>query len=384
MPTTLPRTPAAALAAGLLTAALVTGCTGTGIPGTDSGDEAASEAAASADDATPGGGTTGGTTGSAAGGTTGSSGSGSGGTGTGGLEDVPGVAQELAPSVVTILTGGGTGSGVIYAEDGLVVTNEHVVRGSTDVEVAFADGQRAPGRVTATDAITDLALVQTDRTDLPAATFQEELPGIGTLAVVIGSPLGFQNSVTAGVVSGLHREIPGSATQGQQSLVDLVQTDAAISPGNSGGAVSNAEGEVIGISEAYIPPQAGAVALGFAIPAATAVDVVEQLLEDGRAEHAFAGIAPAALTPEIAQQFGLEATEGSLVRGVVPDGPAEQAGLRAGDVITAVDDEPIATPEDFLAALRSRDPGDAVTLTVRSPGGEPREVELELTDRPER
>jgi serine protease DegQ len=298
-----------------------------------------------------------------------------------GLEVVPAVAAQVEPSVVTILTGTGNGSGVVFTDDGLVVTNEHVVRGATTVQVAFADGQRVTGTVRATDPVTDVALVQADRQGVPPARFQPELPAVGSLAIVIGSPLGFENSVTVGVISGLHREIPGSAAQGQ-SLVDLIQTDAAISPGNSGGAVVNAAGEVVGLSEAYIPPQAGAVSIGFAIPAATVLDVVDQLRRTGRASHAFAGLAPAPITPAIAAQLGLPSTEGAIVAGVVPGGPAQTAGLRPGDVITAVDGQPVRTPEDFLAALRRYDPGDTLTLTVRGPDGSRRDVPLTVTDRP--
>lgn len=304
-----------------------------------------------------------------------------GGRGTGGLDEVPAVATKLEPSVVTVLVSGGQGSGVVYSADGVIITNEHVVRGNTDVQIAFADGQRVPGTVTATDAVTDLALVQSSRRNLPPATFQPKLPLVGSLAVVIGSPLGFQNTVTAGVISGLHREIPGSAQTGQ-ALVDLVQTDAPISPGNSGGAVANNAGEVIGISEAYIPPQAGAVALGFAIPAATAVDVAEQLRRTGRAEHAFAGLVPAPITPEIAARLGLSSTEGVIVAQLVPNGPAARAGLTVGDIITAVNGQPTRTPEDFLAALRGAKPGDTIAVTVRRPGGSERTLQVTLTDRP--
>lgn len=299
----------------------------------------------------------------------------------GGLEAVPGVVAKLQPSAVTILLDGGNGSGVVYKADGLIVTNEHVVRGSSTVQVAFADGQRVSGTVRAVDAVTDLALVQADRRNLTPARFQSRLPAVGSLSVVIGSPLGLQNTVTAGIVSGVHREIPGSARQGQ-SLVDLLQTDAPISPGNSGGAVANANAEVIGIALAYIPPSEGAVALGFAIPAATVLDVVGQLERDGRAQHAFAGLVPASITPEIAQQLGLSSTEGVVVLNVVPGGPAARAGLRPGDVIVAVDGEATATPEDFLAALRPHKPGDTLTLTVRSPGGGERQVRLTVVDRP--
>ncbi|HVV10380.1 S1C family serine protease [Amycolatopsis sp.] len=298
-----------------------------------------------------------------------------------GTQAVSAVSARALPSVVKILTNGGNGSGVVYAADGLILTNEHVVRGAPTVQVAFADGQRVDGTVRAVDAVTDLALVQVARTGLPVAKFQPELPGLGDLLIVIGSPLGFENSVTAGVVSGLHREIPGSAAE-SQALIDLVQTDAAISPGNSGGAVFDAAGEVVGISEAYIPPQAGAVSLGFAIPAATAVDVAEQLKNTGRARHAFAGLEPAQLTPQIAAQLHLPRADGVIAIAVTPGGPAANAGLRPGDVVTAVDDATVATPEDFLVQLRRRNPGDTVTVTFHRPDGQDTRAALTLIDRP--
>jgi len=297
-----------------------------------------------------------------------------------GSAQIPDIAARLQPSVVTIFVGQGLGSGVVYTADGLILTNEHVVRGATAVQVGFADGSRVTGTVRATDAVTDLALVQADRTNLPVPTYQTILPRIGDLDVVIGSPLGFENTVTAGIVSGLHREMPGSAAEGQ-ALVELLQTDAAISPGNSGGAVVNGAGEVIGVSEAYIPPSSGAVSLGFAIPAATVVDVAEQLRTNGRAEHAFAGIEQTPITPQIANQLGLPNTDGAVVLSVVRAGPADQAGMRPGDVLTAFDGKPVRTPEDFLAALRPHRPGDVVTATVRR-GTQTQQLSLTLAGRP--
>src|SRR5215218_8488598 len=178
---------------------------------------------------------------------------------------IPDLVDAVEPSVVTVFTQEGLGSGVVYTADGVIITNEHVVHGASAVEVGFADGQRVGGKVIAVNPVVDIAVVQADRKDLPAAEFASALPEVGEAAVVIGSPLGFENTVTSGIISALHRVIPGSA-QSSQSFVDLIQTDAAISPGNSGGAVVNLQGQIIGISEAYIPPSAGAVALGFAIP----------------------------------------------------------------------------------------------------------------------
>ncbi|MFJ5978613.1 S1C family serine protease [Pseudarthrobacter oxydans] len=278
--------------------------------------------------------------------------------------DIPQLVENLAPSVVTIFTDGGLGSGVVYSEDGLILTNEHVVRGNTRVEVAFADGQRVEGTVRATDPVTDLALVQANRTGLPKPVYQTNLPRVGEGAVVLGSPLGFENTATAGIISGLHRSIPGSASN-SLSLVDLIQTDAPISPGNSGGAVINMRGEIIGISEAYIPPSAGAVALGFAIPAATAVEVAEELLADGTAEHAYLGLTPGELTPQIAGQLGIDARTGVVVLAVDDDGPAARAGIRPGDVLESLEGVDLTAPEKLLAELRNRNPGDTVGFKVK-------------------
>ncbi len=293
---------------------------------------------------------------------------------------IPGIVRRVQPSVVTIFTSQGLGSGVIWSRDGVIVTDLHVVAGATRVQIAFADGRRVAGTVKAGDEVTDLAVVQADRKDLPAATFQPRLPQVGELAVAIGSPLGFENTATAGIISGLHRQIPGSAQQ-SQSLVDLIQTDAAISPGNSGGALVNATGQVVGISEAYIPPSQGAVSIGFATPAATVVNTVEQLLRSGRAQHAFVGIQPGELTPEIAQQLGVSQSQGVVVLDVVTGGPADKAGMRPGDVITALDGKPVATVEDFLAALRPHRPGDVVTVSFLR-GDAEQEAQVTLTDRP--
>lgn len=302
------------------------------------------------------------------------------GVGEPGSLSVPDLVAAVQPSVVTVFTGGGSGSGVVYTADGLILTNEHVVSGAQAVEVAFADGQRVAGEVIATDVLTDLALVQADRTGLPAAEFNTDLPRVGEFALVIGSPLGFEGSATTGIISGLHRDIPSSATN-SQSLVDLIQTDAAISPGNSGGAVVNAAGQVIGISEAYIPPSAGAVSLGFAIPAGTAVQIADQLREDGTAEHAFVGVVPATLTPEIAQQLGLDADRGVVILETVAGGPAAEAGLEPGDVVIDIDGQPVTTGEDLIGTLRAYSPGDVVVMNVLR-DGRPAPVEVTVIDRP--
>ncbi|RTL70008.1 MAG: PDZ domain-containing protein [Pseudonocardiaceae bacterium] len=281
----------------------------------------------------------------------------------GGLADV--VARR-APSVVTVRTGPGVGSGVVYRPD-VVITNQHVVGEATDVTIDYADGTSSPGTVLATDAITDLAVIRTARTGLPVPDYRTELPRPGEPVLAIGSPLGFEGTVTAGIVSALGRQIPGSAAQ-SRALVDLIQVDAAISPGNSGGALLDAAGRVIGINEAYIPPSAGAVSLGFAIPAATAVDIADQLLADGTATHPYLGLAPSRLTPEISRGLGVTAQAGALVLAVTNGGPAAAAGVRPGDVVVELADVAIGSVEDLLGALRGTEPGQQTRLSVLRDG----------------
>lgn len=300
---------------------------------------------------------------------------------TGGTSDpIPDVVDRVAPSVVTVLTDSGLGSGVVWSADGVVVTDNHVVTGAKTLQVAFADGQQSSAKVQATDPVTDLAVLKVDRTGLPAATFEKGLPRVGEVAVALGSPLGFENTVTEGIISGLQRSIPGSGAQ-TQSLVDLIQTDAAISPGNSGGALVNDRGEVMGINEAYLPPSTGAVSIGFAIPAPTVTDIVNQLLQSGTAKHAFFGIEPGDLTPQIAQGLGLGQARGVVVLQLVAGSPADKAGIKVGDVITAVDGKTVDSVEAFLAAIRPHKPGDVVTAT-RLRSGKSQDVKVTLANRP--
>lgn len=300
---------------------------------------------------------------------------------------IPQIVQAVQPSIVTVFSErdaglgvtGGVGSGVIYRSDGVILTNNHVVAGATKVAVGFADGSHVPGRVVATDTDTDLAVIRVERTGLPAAQFQRQLPQVGGLAVALGSPLGFERTVTAGIVSGLHRSIPGSASE-SRALVDLIQTDAAISPGNSGGAVVDANGRVLGISVAYLPPQQGAVSVGFAIPAATATDVANQLLKDGRARHAYLGLQPGELTPQIAAQLHVSG-DGVVVYAVTPDGPAASAGIRPGDVLTTIGQQKMTSVEELFAALRQYPPGQRVSITYIR-GGEGHVAQVRVADRP--
>jgi serine protease DegQ len=302
-----------------------------------------------------------------------------------GLGVVPQVVTKVEPSVVTIVTKIGLGSGVIYKSDGTIVTDAHVVEDQqkkpfTTVQVQFADGKQSSANVIGEDDITDVAVIKAVRSGLPAATFEPALPQVGALAVVIGSPLGLQETVTAGIISSLHRNQPPSE-EAPQGLIDLIQTDAPISPGNSGGAVVNADSKVVGLSEAYLPPSSGAVAIGFVTPAATVTNVADQLLSHGTVRHAYLGVQPADITAEVAQQFHLNTASGALVVAVSPSGPAATAGIRAGDVITKIGSDPVAGVTDLLAALRKEQPGTKVTLTlVRGSGTQ--KVTVTLANRP--
>jgi S1-C subfamily serine protease len=283
-----------------------------------------------------------------------------------GFEAIPEVVADVARSVVTILVnreqGEGEGSGVIWDAKGRIVTNNHVVTGATGVRVQLASGVKLPAKVMGTDALTDLAIVLVDRAGLPAAEFADHLPRVGDLAIAIGSPLGLANTASAGIVSALHRDLPSGGTI--PSLVDLLQTDAAISPGNSGGALAGIDGRVIGINVAYLPPAANAVSIGFAIPAPTVRDIIPQLIEHGKAEHASLGVVPAPVTEELSRWLKLGVDDGVLVLRVSGQSPAARAGIRRGDVIVFLDGEPIKTVEDLYAALRKHKPGDTVSVTV--------------------
>jgi serine protease DegQ len=294
---------------------------------------------------------------------------------------IPSIVKKVQPSVVSIVTPSGQGSGVVYRQDGFVITNAHVAGDSARVAVVLADGKRLPARVRAKTELYDVAVLDLDREGLPAATFERNLPPVGALAIAIGNPLGFENTVTAGIISGLHREIPAGGTT--PALVDLIQTDAPISPGNSGGALVDRAGQVMGINVAYIPPQGGAVSLGFAIPAATAVRVADQLIAKGRVEFAYLGIQPVQVTPELNQSYEIGSDTGVLVAEVVADSPAGRAGMRSGDVIVRLDDAEISVVEDLFAELREHKPGETVTLELKR-DGETRTVDVTLGDQPER
>jgi serine protease Do len=312
-------------------------------------------------------------------------------------EPVAKVASVLSPSVVQINVSGvqqtpygaqkeeGIGSGVIYRSDGYIITNNHVVEGSRNVEVAFADGSTEQGQVVGTDPTTDIAVVKVDRANLPAASFASGDPIVGQTAVAVGSPSGFESTVTSGIVSGTGREVPAQLTGGRQenSLVDLIQTDAAISPGNSGGALADRDGQVIGINVAYLPPgQTGAENIGFAIPAHTATSVADQIIDNGEAVHPYLGVYLSDLTQETARKFGSSVETGALVEKVEPGGPADQAGIRRGDIVIAAGKDAVQSSGDVISALRNYQPGDTVELTILR-DGQKEEFQVNLAESPQ-
>lgn len=293
---------------------------------------------------------------------------------------IPAVVKQVEPSIVTITTNGTVGSGVVYRANGEIITDEHVVAKAKSIHVTFADGQTMTARQRAGDPVTDLAVLQVDRANLPAASFAPDPPALGDLAVVLGSPLGLSKSVSAGIVSGFDRNLPASP-ETPAGLVGLMQTDAPISPGNSGGAVVDAAGDVIGISEAYVPPTSGAVAIGFATPAAMVVNTVDQLISTGHARHAFLGVQETDLTPQTAKLLGLSSANGVLVLTVVSGSPAAKAGLRASDVITGFNGKAVGSSTALDVALRSTRPGQVVTLRVIRKR-RPINIRVTLVDRP--
>ena len=283
-------------------------------------------------------------------------------------ELIPSLVEQVQPSIVSIQVttgqGGGQGSGVVWdGANGIVVTNNHVVQGATAVQVVLSSGETLGGEVLATDSAMDLAVVKVDSTDLPSATFAKELPRVGELAIAMGNPLGFENTVTAGIVSALHRSL------GDSTYVDLIQTDAPISPGNSGGALVNSSGEVIGINSAGIPSTENANSLGFAIPSTTVISVVEQLLENGVAKHAFLGVSSS------------DTADGVVIEAVTQGSAAAAAGFQQGDVIVAADGQPVTETADLVSVLRSKVPGDSIVITVER-GGQQIELTATLGERP--
>lgn len=279
------------------------------------------------------------------------------------------VIRRATPAVVGVSVPGGSGSGVIIRSDGIILTNAHVIGSQDRVVVALATGAELPGRVLGRDPLLDIAVVAVEGNDLPTAPLGDsDQLQVGQTAIAIGNPLGFERTVTVGIISAVGRSLGGGLDQ-------LIQTDAAINPGNSGGPLLDSAGQVVGINTAVIRDvpvgrQAfTAVGLGFAVPINLAREVAEQLITTGRIVRAYFGINYRGITPELSRQFNLPVREGIIVLAVEPGSPAARAGLRESDIITAVDAQPIATEGDLLRFIRSARPGQRVRVQGVRPSG---------------
>jgi serine protease Do len=290
-------------------------------------------------------------------------------------ETVIEITRQVSPAVVSISSRAGSGSGVVIRADGVILTNAHVVGNMRTVVVGMANGDEYQGQVLGRAPDIDLAVVRVDARDLPSAPLGDsDQLRVGQAAIAIGNPVGFERSVTTGVVSALNRSI-------SPSLDELIQTDAAINPGNSGGPLLNSRGEVIGINTAVLnatPRGQPIVGIGFAIPINLGRDVAEQLLTTGVVTRPYIGIRHVGLYPELVRQFRLPAQEGILVVAVEGGAPADRAGLRQGDIITRMAGARITGEGDLRRVLRNATPNQSVRVSGLRANGSPFDVQLRL------
>ena len=267
----------------------------------------------------------------------------------------------------------GTGSGVIVSGEGYVLTNHHVIDGAEEIRVETSDRRTFNARVIGSDPPSDLAVLQIDERNLPVlAMGDSDRARVGDVVLAIGNPLGLEQTVTAGIISAKGR----STGLSDGSFEDFLQTDAPINQGNSGGALINAAGELVGINSQILSPTGGNIGIGFAIPVNMAKNVMEQLVRTGRVRRGSLGVTIQPLTPEIAANLRVQDVRGALVHSVAPGSPAERAGLRRGDLITAFNGSPVADTNFLRNAVAGTQPGTEVTLTVSRDG---REEQLRAT-----
>ena len=250
------------------------------------------------------------------------------------------------------------GSGVIVSSEGYILTNQHVVDGADQIEVALADGRKTTAKVIGTDPETDLAVLKINLTNLPTITLgRMENTRVGDVVLAIGNPFGVGQTVTMGIVSALGRNHLGINT-----FENFIQTDAPINPGNSGGALVNTNGDLIGINTAIYSRSGGSLGIGFAIPVSTARNVLESIITSGTVTRGWIGVEPQDVTPEIAESFGLNQKSGAIIAGVLQGGPADRAGVRPGDILVSVNDENITDTTELLNVIAQLKPGSAVKL----------------------
>ena len=292
------------------------------------------------------------------------------------LASIADVVAKVKPSVVAInikvtaydifnqpFTQEGAGSGWIIDEDGIVITNNHVVEGAESITVILDDGRAVPAEVVGTDWLTDLAVLKIDAQNLVAVAVGDSLElRVGDWVVAIGNALGEGISATTGIVSVLGVSLPVSQ---EQTLYNLVQTDAAINPGNSGGPLVNMAGEVIGMNSVKTV-QVEVEGVGYAISINEAMPIIQQLINNGYVTRPFLGVQGLLTVDQtVADYYGLKINTGALIRGIVSGGPAEQAGLKAGDIITKFEDEEITNVDELIRILYSSKVGQSVSITFR-------------------
>jgi len=252
------------------------------------------------------------------------------------------------------------GSGVIVGAEGYILTNHHVIETADEIEVALADGRKASAKIVGTDPETDLAVLKVDMTGLPAIAFgSPKQLGVGDLVLAIGNPFGVGQTVTMGIVSAKGRSHLGIST-----FENFIQTDAAINPGNSGGALVDATGNLVGINSAIYSRTGGSLGIGFAIPSDLARQVMEQIVQTGSVTRGWIGVEVQDISPELAESFNLPNTNGTLIAGVQPGGPAERAGIRRGDILMAVESFEVTDSTRMLNLIAALKPGEQATLKI--------------------
>ncbi|PNG47536.1 MULTISPECIES: trypsin-like peptidase domain-containing protein [unclassified Variovorax] len=269
----------------------------------------------------------------------------------------------------------GLGSGVIVSADGYILTNNHVVEGADEIDVTLNDSRHARGKVIGTDPDTDLAVLKIELDKLPAVVLGDsDNLQVGDQVLAIGNPFGVGQTVTSGIVSALGRNQLGINT-----FENFIQTDAAINPGNSGGALVDVNGNLQGINTAIYSRSGGSMGIGFAIPVSTAKQVLEDIVKEGKVTRGWIGVEPNDLSPELAETFGIKASKGVIITGVLQDGPAARAGVRPGDVITGVGDKEIGNVQELLTAVAGLKPGNASRFALQRGSDK---MELDVTPGP--
>lgn len=254
----------------------------------------------------------------------------------------------------------GLGSGVIVSPAGYILTNNHVIEEADQIEVILNDGRQSAAQVIGTDPESDLAILKVNLQDLPViALGDSDSLTIGDPVLAIGNPFGVGQTVTSGIVSAL-----GRTQLGINTFENFIQTDAAINPGNSGGALVDINGRLMGINTAIYSRSGGSMGIGFAIPTSTARSVMEAIVRDGQVTRGWIGVEPQDLTPELAESFNLKAGSGVVITGVLQNGPAAKAGIKPGDVITAVAGRKVSNVAQLLSAVAALTPGTPAQLDV--------------------